>query len=251
MSQDIKDILKTEKSFDNTFEESKPEFPENFESENNEDCDDEEDFGIEQVESGFDEDLGSYVSKELLNGEYIVQIQISDYDYVEYEGEFVNGIREGLGIYYQINLIDGQIDFKYSGDFYDNLPNGKGIASWNENNLVMYSIEGDFVDGLPDPTQLSTVIVEYVATEKTPAVKKTMIVKVNHISFEKPDSTNPNTLLDIYWQGVFELTGLMNDQDGVNTNGIFDIHGNVLSITGGRRSKKIINKKKKQSKKRI
>jgi hypothetical protein len=212
--------------------------------------DEEEECDDEVIQSGFDEDVGSYVSKELLNGEYIVQIENNEKDFVEYHGDFVDGVREGTGVYRQMNINDVQIDFEYDGEFSNNLPHGKGKSSWNENNAVVYSIEGDFVDGLPDPTQICTVIVEYVATEKTSAVKKTMTVMVSHVSFEKPKSDSPNNLVDIYWQGVFELSGIMSDENGNDVKGVFDIHGNILSQSAGRRSKKI-NKKKRQSKKRI
>jgi hypothetical protein len=126
--------------------------------------DEEEECDDEVIQSGFDEDVGSYVSKELLNGEYIVQIENNEKDFVEYHGDFVDGVREGTGVYRQMNINDVQIDFEYDGEFSNNLPHGKGKSSWNENNAVVYSIEGDFVDGLPDPTQICTVIVEYVAT---------------------------------------------------------------------------------------
>ncbi len=206
----------------------------------------------DENESGFDADLGNYVSKQLLNGQHIVQIENNSSDFVQYDGEFVDGKREGEGLYSQMNIYEGQIDFEYNGDFSNNLPEGKGVASWIENGSIIYTIEGDFVNGLPDSKVPCTVTVEYLQGESSmvPASKKTMTVMVNHVSFEKPTSDSPNNLLDIYWQGVFELSGMMSDENGVSVSGVFDIHGNVISQKAGRRSKKSINKKKRNSQKK-
>lgn len=210
--------------------------------------DDEEEY--DEVESGYNREIG-YVSKQLLNGEHIVEIENSENDFVQYEGEFVNGKRDGFGIYNQYSNNYVPVNFTYDGEFSNNLPEGHGIAQWSEES-VSYTIECNFVNGLPDSTQPCTVTVEYMATENTPAITKTINAFVKHVSFEKPDNNNPNNLLDIYWQGVFELSGIMTDDTGVSVTGLFDIHGNVLSQQGGRRSKKILNKKKRNSiKKRI
>jgi len=206
----------------------------------------------QEYESGFDADLGSYVSKQLLNGNHIIKIDNNCSDFVEYDGNFVDGMREGEGLYSQMNIYEGQIDFEYNGDFSNNLPQGKGVASWVENGSIIYTIEGDFVNGLPDSKVPCTVTVEYLQGESSmaPASKKTMTVMVSHVSFEKPNPESPDNLLDIYWQGVFELSGIMSDENGLNVSGVFDIHGNVLSQKGGRRSRKLINKKKINSQKK-
>ena len=73
---------------------------------------------------------------------------------------------------------------------------------------------------------------------------------VSHVSMEKPNPDSPDNLLDIYWQGVFELSGMMSDENGVNVSGVFDIHGNVLLQKAGRRSRKSINKKRRNSQKK-
>jgi hypothetical protein len=219
-----------------------------------EDCieDDDESNDEEQYESGYDADLGSYVSTQLLNGQHTIQIENSDSDFVQYDGEFVQGVREGEGVYSQMDISAGQIDFQYEGEFYNNLPHGKGVATWVENGIVVYIIEGDFVHGLPDSKQPCTVTVEYIPTETSmvPAAKKTMTVMATHVSAEKPTSDQPNNLLEVYWQGVFELSGMMSDETGAEVTGVFDIHGNVLSQKAGRRSRKSINKKKKHSQKK-
>ena len=45
----------------------------------------------QENESGFDADLGSYVSKQLLNGNHIIRIENNSSDFVEYDGNFVDG----------------------------------------------------------------------------------------------------------------------------------------------------------------
>jgi hypothetical protein len=212
-----------------------------------------EDVEQENYVSEYDIKLSKYVSKQLLNGHHSIDVDNNESDFVNYDGDFVKGIREGYGFYNQVNLIEGQIDFQYNGNFKNNLPEGKGVARWVENGSIIYTIEGNFVNGLPDSTQLCSVTVEYLqlVPSMPPATKKTMTVMVNYESFEKPSSAFPNNLLDIYWQGVFELKGIMTDENNVSVNGRFDIHGNILSQNGGRRSKKLINKKKIKSKKRI
>jgi len=206
-----------------------------------EESDSEEDY----YESGYDNELG-YISKHLLNGEHIIEIENSENDFVQYEGDFVQGKRHGKGIYSQYSNNYIPVNFSYQGEFVNNLPEGNGVAYWYEEG-VSYMLHGNFVDGLPDPKQPSTVTVEYMATENTPAITKTINAFVNHVSFDKPNTDNPNNLLDIYWQGIFELSGIMTDNTGANVTGLFDIHGNVLSQRGGRRSKKILNKKRRNS----
>ena len=203
-------------------------------------------------ESGFDPELGNYVSKQLLNGQHIITIENNGSDIVEYDGEFVDGMREGEGLYRQMNIYEGKIDFEYNGDFSNNLPEGKGVASWVENGSIVYTIEGNFVNGLPDSKEPCTVTVEHLhaTPSMAPASKKTMTVILSHVSLEKPNPDSPNNLLDIYWQGVFELSGLMSDENGLNVSGVFDIHGNVLSQKAGRRSKKSINKNRRNSQKK-
>jgi hypothetical protein len=213
--------------------------------------DHEEDYD-EQYESGYDADLKSYVSKQLLNGYHTIDIENNTSNFVKYEGEFVSGKREGQGVYYQMDIFEGQIDFEYEGEFKDNLPNGEGFVSWVEHGHIYTAIEGNFVNGLPDSTQPCTVTIEYIPEETSisPATKKTMTVMVKHVSSKKPSSDEPNNLLDVYWQGVFELSGMMSDETGSEVIGVFDIHGNVLSQKAGRRSRKSINKKKKYSQKK-
>lgn len=203
-------------------------------------------------ESGFDPELGIYVSKELLNGSHTINIENNGYDFVQYDGNFVDGMREGEGSYSQINIYEGQIDFEYNGDFSNNLPEGEGVASWVENGSIVYTIEGNFVNGLPDSTQPCTVTVEHLQAEPSMATasKKTMTVMVSHVSMEKPNPDSPDNLLDIYWQGVFELSGMMSDENGVNVSGVFDIHGNILLQKAGRRSRKSINKNRRNSQKK-
>ena len=213
--------------------------------------DDEEDYE-EQYESGYDADIKSYVSKQLLNGNHTIDIEIDNSNFVKYEGEFVSGKREGQGVYYQMDIFEGQIDFEYEGEFNDNLPNGEGVVSWVEHEHIYTTIEGNFVNGLPDSTQTCTVTVEYIPgkTSMVSATKKTMTVMVRHISAKKPSSDEPNNLLDVYWQGDFELSGIMSDETGAEVTGVFDIHGNILSQKAGRRSRKSINKKKRNSQKK-
>lgn len=245
MSVETKSDLRHDESFNSDDEDYEQWLLEHPEQEGQEEYYDEN-------ESGFDAELGEYVSKQLLNGQHVVNVDNNDYDFVQYDGDFVDGKREGQGIYSQLNIYEGQIDFEYNGDFSNNLPEGNGVAIWVENGSIVYTIEGNFVNGLPDSTQPCTVTVEYLQIEPStaPARKKTMTVMVSHVSFEKPTSDSPNNLLDIYWQGVFELKGMMSDENDVSINGVFDIHGNILSQTGGRRSRKLINKKKIKSQKK-
>lgn len=57
-----------------------------------------------------------------------------------YEGDFVNDVRHGKGVYHSLN---GKV---YKGEFKDGLPNGKGSFTWSDGR----SFKGKVVNNNPD-----------------------------------------------------------------------------------------------------
>jgi len=112
---------------------------------------------------GLDE-RGNYVSKQrdtglLLNSpDYYNVSSGDDFGFFEsYLGQFSNGKREGNGKYSALDIGDGMSTFEFTGQFVNNLP-VECELEFMENGHYYITINGFFVDGLPDETKECEVL---------------------------------------------------------------------------------------------
>ena len=218
---------------------------------------------------GLDE-TGNYVSKhrdtgELLNSMDIHSAKPSAINYStfsgdnsaffeSYEGQFVNGKREGMGIYGVLDVSEGKSTIEFEGIFENNLPT-EGKLTFMENGQYYTTIEGVFVNGLPDETRECKVTHRIMQDGKT----KEEIIMKGFISFRnekgvypqnlegKLSPNQPYNLLDVYLSFGFKVNGTKQTYPPPTEVGVFSSDGKKLSSLGGARSKKRSNHKRKYS----
>lgn len=171
-----------------------------------------------------------------------------------YEGQFVNGKREGKGKYTALDISSGQSTINFTGLFENNLP-VEGTLEFLENGQFKTTIKGFFVNGLPDETkECEVVYIEY----QNGKMKNKNVMK-GFISFKnengvyprdlegKLSPNTPDNLLDVYLSFGFKVTGIRQTFPPPTEVGVFSSHGEKLSSLGGARSKKRSNHKRKHS----
>ena len=214
---------------------------------------------------GLDE-IGNYVSKHrdtgrLLNSPDSYSVNSGDgFSFFEvYEGQFVNGKREGRGKYSAMDIDAGQSTLEFKGLFENNLP-VKGKLTYNENGQFITTIKGFFVNGLPDETKECTINYRIYQNGQ----KKEENIMRGLISFRNDDgviphyitpvsSNEPHNLLNLYLNNAFKVLGTRQNKSfptptvGPIENGVFNMHGEKISSVGGNRSKKRSNYKRRHS----
>jgi len=207
--------------------------------------------------TGLNED-GEYVSRhkdtaELLNSSdlddvYHVKVEHDMALFDEYNGHFVNGKREGDGKYMVMDISFGQDILTYEGEFKNNLPNGKGKLTCQLGNSYLTEITGYFINGLPDSTK--NAMIKY--NEYGQVLKKYKMSGLISYSSETIskilsllDANKPFNLIRVYADYDFEVSGERNlkTYERLQT-GVFDSRGQKVESSGGKRSKKRLNKRR-------
>jgi hypothetical protein len=171
-----------------------------------------------------------------------------------YDGQFVNGKREGNGVYKALDISEGKSTLEFVGFFENNLP-VSGTLKFSENGQFHTTINGVFVNGLPDETKECEVVysVYQNGEMKNKNVMKGLISFRNEKGVYPRDlegKLNPNqpyNLLDVYLSFGFKLTGIKQTFPPPTEVGVFSSHAEKLSSLGGARSKKRSNHKRKYS----
>jgi hypothetical protein len=184
-----------------------------------------------------------------------------DFSFFEkYEGNYVNGKREGTGKYSAIDIDAGQLSLDFEGTFVNNLPS-QGKLKFNENGQFVTTIKGFFVNGLPDETKKCEVKYRVFNNGK----KVEAHTMIGFVSFrdvngmlptfirDNLNSNKPYNLIHAYFMHGFKVTGTKQTkiyQPSLPIEyGIFTSHGKNISKLGGMRSKKSLNHKRKHSRK--
>ena len=79
-----------------------------------------------------------------------------------YEGDFEFGIKKGYGIYYRNN---GDI-VKFEGKWDDDLPNGNGVLTYNENQLKGFWRNGEYMNSTEEENEIFNNIDKNVLPQK-------------------------------------------------------------------------------------
>jgi hypothetical protein len=222
-----------------------------------EETSDEEQFDEPYV-VGLDES-GEYVTTHRDTGELLNSSDLSgdedDYEvdsgdnfafFENYKGQFVNGKREGRGKYTAMTIEEGESRLEFTGQFVDNLP-VEGKLKFTSNGEFGITIDGFFVNGLPDETRECEVV--YRKNRKE--IKMKGLISFRNQTGELPrgieiTSKKPYNLLHIYLSYPFYVSGRKLETD---ETGVFSSKGEKISLSGGRRSKKRSNYKRNSHKK--
>ena len=201
---------------------------------------------------GLDES-GEYVTKHRDTGELLNSSDDEDdYDvnsgddfafFENYKGQFVNGKREGRGKYTAMTIEEGESRLEFTGQFVDNLP-VEGELKFSNNGEFVITIDGFFVDGLPDETKECEVIYRKGREE----IRMKGLISFRNQKGELPrdievTSNKPYNLLHIYLGYPFNVSGTKYE------TGVFSSRGEQISLLGGKRSKKRSNYKRNSHKK--
>jgi hypothetical protein len=212
---------------------------------------------------GLDES-GNYVSKHrdtgvLLNSNFSVNSGDGFSFFEVYNGNFVNGKREGDGKYNALDIYYSQNTLEFKGLFENNLP-VQGKLTYTENGQFETTIKGFFVNGLPDETKECIIIYTiYENGEKKDENTMRGLISFRNDKGVLPDyitpltSNEPDKLLNLYLNNTFKVTGSRQHKsypaptvDSIE-KGVFNMDGEKLLSLGGNRSKKRSNYKRRNS----
>lgn len=214
------------------------------------------------------DDSGNYVSKHrdtglLLNSHFSVNSGDGFSFFEIYNGNFVNGKREGDGKYNALDISDSQLILEFEGLFKNNLP-VEGKLTYIENGQFMTTIEGFFVNGLPDETKECVIIyTTYQNGEKKDENRMRGLISFRNDKGFLPDYITPltsnepdnllNLYLNLYLNNTFKVSGSREHKsyppptvDSLE-KGVFKLDGEKLLSLGGNRSKKRSNYKRRNS----
>ena len=190
------------------------------------------------------EDFSHYLGDDF----YYVKVEHDMALFDEYNGQFVNGKREGDGKYMVMDISYSQDTLTYEGEFKNNLPHGKGKLTCQLGNSHLTEITGYFIDGLPD-TNMNAIIKynEYGLFPK----KYKMSGLISYSTSDKSkilsllDSNKPYNLIRVYADYGFEVSGTRKLKTyEPSQTGVFDSRGQKVESSGGKRSKKRLNKRR-------
>jgi hypothetical protein len=207
---------------------------------------------------------GEYVTKHRNTGKLLNSSDFPHYDeedyfdvnsgdnfafFENYKGQFVNGKREGTGKYTAMTIEDGQSTLDFTGQFVNNLPY-EGELKFTNNGEFVTTINGFFVDGLPDETKECEVVYRKGREE----IRMKGLISFRNQKGELPrdigvtlTSNKPYNLLHIYLSYLFKVSGTKQTYPPIET-GVFSSRGEKV-LLGGMRSKKRSNYKRNSHKK--
>jgi hypothetical protein len=179
---------------------------------------------------------------------YHVKVEHDMAFFDEYNGQFVNGKREGDGKYMAMDISFSQDTLTYEGEFKNNLPHGEGKLTLQLGNSYLTEITGYFINGLPDSTKNALIKYnEYGSLPKKFKMSGLISYSASTISkiLSLLDSNKPYNLINVYADYGFEVSGTrkLKTYEPLQT-GVFDNRGQKVESSGGKRSKKRLNKRR-------